>query len=67
MKTKFILNFWVLIILAACDDIEKEKEDDSKLLYSLIALPHPPDRAENYDRDVKIVTHTEGDFRFLVV
>ncbi|WP_061223171.1 LIC13305 family lipoprotein [Leptospira weilii] len=57
MKIKFILNFWVLIVFVACGDIDKKNEDDSKLLYSLIALPHPPDRAENYDRDVKIITH----------
>ncbi|WP_078124606.1 LIC13305 family lipoprotein [Leptospira alexanderi] len=59
MKTKFILNFWVLIVFVACGDIDKEKEDGKTLdlLYLSILSPHPPDRAENYDRDVKIITH----------
>ncbi|EMY12050.1 hypothetical protein LEP1GSC043_2483 [Leptospira weilii str. Ecochallenge] len=62
MKIKFILSFLVLIAFETCGDIDKKNEDDSKLLYSLIALPHPPDRAENYDRDVKIITRRGQEF-----
>ncbi|AXR60989.1 LIC13305 family lipoprotein [Leptospira mayottensis] len=62
MKIKFILSFLVLIAFETCGNIDKENEDDSKLLYSLILLPYPPDRAENYDRDVKIITHRGQEF-----
>ncbi|WP_016754770.1 LIC13305 family lipoprotein [Leptospira santarosai] len=55
--SKFILYFLVLIsLISSC-----EKKDDSKvdLLLALTALqPQSPDQASNYDRDVRIITHT---------
>ncbi|WP_061206962.1 LIC13305 family lipoprotein [Leptospira santarosai] len=55
--SKFILCFLVLIsLISSC-----EKKDDSKvdLLLALTALqPQSPDQASNYDRDVRIITHT---------
>ncbi|MDO6394078.1 hypothetical protein Q4554_08240 [Leptospira santarosai] len=55
MKIKLILYFLVLISLVACN--EKKNEIDPNLLLS-VALLQLPDRAENYDRDVQIITHT---------
>ncbi|MDI7186608.1 hypothetical protein QMM42_10395 [Leptospira santarosai] len=59
MKIRFVFFFLVLISLAACN--EKKNEIDPDLLLS-VALLQPPDRAENYDRDVQIITHTPQGF-----
>ncbi|WP_017862720.1 LIC13305 family lipoprotein [Leptospira santarosai] len=59
MKIRFVFCFLVLISLAACN--EKKNEIDPDLLLS-VALLQPPDRAENYDRDVQIITHTPQGF-----
>ncbi|MDI7210321.1 LIC13305 family lipoprotein [Leptospira santarosai] len=56
MKIRFVFCFLVLISLVACN--EKKNEIDPDLLLS-VALLQPPDRAENYDRDVQIITHTQ--------
>ncbi|WP_061249614.1 LIC13305 family lipoprotein [Leptospira alstonii] len=53
MKVKFVLIFLFLSTLISCN--EKKDKIDSTLLYLLLAQP---DRAENYDRDVQIITHT---------
>ncbi|AXR62813.1 LIC13305 family lipoprotein [Leptospira mayottensis] len=55
MKIRFVFFFLILISLVACN--EKKNEIDPDLLLS-VALLQPPDRAENYDRDVQIITHT---------
>ncbi|EMF80998.1 putative lipoprotein [Leptospira weilii serovar Topaz str. LT2116] len=55
MKVPCILCFLILLSLVACN--EKKSEVDSDLLLALAAL-QPPDRVENYDRDVQIITHT---------
>lgn len=47
--------FLIAPLVSACSS-KKEKENSSDLLLSLLLLL--PDRAENYDRDVEIVTHT---------
>ncbi|EMO86813.1 LIC13305 family lipoprotein [Leptospira santarosai] len=59
MKIRFVFFFLVLISLVACN--EKKNEIDPDLLLS-VALLQPPDRAENYDRDVQIITHTPQGF-----
>ncbi|MBW9233240.1 hypothetical protein JQK62_13115 [Leptospira santarosai] len=59
MKIRFVFFFLVLISLVACN--EKKNEIDRDLLLS-VALLQPPDRAENYDRDVQIITHTPQGF-----
>ncbi|EKO32388.1 putative lipoprotein [Leptospira santarosai str. CBC379] len=59
MKIRFVFCFLVLISLVACN--EKKNEIDPDLLLS-VALLQPPDRAENYDRDVQIITHTPQRF-----
>ncbi|WP_061215707.1 LIC13305 family lipoprotein [Leptospira santarosai] len=59
MKIRFVFCFLVLISLVACN--EKKNEIDPDLLLS-VALLQPPDRAENYDRDVQIITHTPQGF-----
>ncbi|MDI7175214.1 LIC13305 family lipoprotein [Leptospira santarosai] len=59
MKIRFVFFFLVLISLAACN--EKKNEIDRDLLLS-VALLQPPDRAENYDRDVQIITHSARGF-----
>ncbi len=56
MKIKFMFCFLILIQLVACS--EKKEGIDSDLLLSAVALQPKPDRAENYDRDVQIITHT---------
>ncbi|ONF93022.1 LIC13305 family lipoprotein [Leptospira santarosai] len=55
MKIRFVFCLLILISLVACN--EKKNEIDPDLLLS-VALLQPPDRAENYDRDVQIITHT---------
>ncbi|AVQ13823.1 Putative lipoprotein [Leptospira santarosai] len=59
MKIKLIFYFLILISLVACN--EKKNEIDPDLLLS-VALLQPPDQAENYDRDVQIITHTPQGF-----
>ncbi|MDI7197613.1 hypothetical protein QMM61_13010 [Leptospira santarosai] len=54
MKIRFVFFFLVLISLVACN--EKKNKIDPDLLLS-VALLQPPDRAENYDRDVQIITN----------
>lgn len=54
MNVKLILNLlFVSIFLSSCST-EKEDKNTSNLLLLLLI----PDRAENYDRDVQIITHT---------
>ncbi|EMM74014.1 hypothetical protein LEP1GSC038_2165 [Leptospira weilii str. 2006001855] len=56
MKLHFILCFLILIPLVFCNEQKNEKNSD--LLLSLVALQAlQPDRAENYDRDVQIITN----------
>ncbi|EMJ66727.1 MULTISPECIES: hypothetical protein [Leptospira] len=59
MKLHFILCFLILIPLVFCNEQKNEKNSD--LLLSLAVLQQPlqlpPDRAENYDRDVEIITN----------
>lgn len=53
MKLHFIFYFLILISLIACN--ESKNKIDSDLLLSLAIST--PDRAENYDRDVQIITN----------
>ncbi|EMF83168.1 hypothetical protein LEP1GSC188_0509 [Leptospira weilii serovar Topaz str. LT2116] len=58
MKLHFILCFLILIPLVFCNEQKNEKNSDLLLsLVALQALQPPPDRAENYDRDVQIITN----------
>ncbi|EKR99865.1 hypothetical protein LEP1GSC125_1624 [Leptospira mayottensis 200901122] len=53
MKLHFIFYFLILISLIACNE-SKNKIDSDLLLLLAISTP---DRAENYDRDVEIITN----------
>ncbi|EMN01573.1 putative lipoprotein [Leptospira noguchii str. 1993005606] len=56
MKLHFILCFLILISLISCN--EQKNEINSDLLLSLVVLQAlQPDRAENYDQDVQIITN----------
>ncbi|WP_061224649.1 LIC13305 family lipoprotein [Leptospira weilii] len=58
MKLHFILCFLILIPLTFCNEQKNEKNSDLLLsLVALQALQPSPDRAENYDRDVEIITN----------
>ncbi|WP_423242950.1 LIC13305 family lipoprotein [Leptospira interrogans] len=55
MSKALVLLFLIAQLVSSCLP-KKEKDNSSDLLLSLLLLL--PDRAENYDRDVEIVTHT---------
>lgn len=65
MKLHFILCFLILISLISYN--KQKNEINSDLLLSLAmlqALQPPLDRAENYDRDVQIITNLYKSFHF---